>query len=685
MIRLAKALLFIAALSCVVFAQAPATPADANAPDNNKAGAYYNFAMGRLYTELAVSEGNKNDYVSKAIKHYQEALKLDPSATIIFEELTDLYIQAGRPRDAINQAEEMLKQNPENLDARRMLGRIYTRALGDNQAGKIDENNLKHAIEQYQKITAKDPKDADSWVMLGRLYRVSNNSVEAEKAFNAALVADPENEDALTQVAVLYAELGDSKRAIEKLKSATSKSPNEKSLALLADQYEQLRNYKEAAEVLKKARELAPDDGRIARSLAQDLMFSDQLDEALQLYTELAAEEPRDPSLPLYMSEIYRAKHDFAKSREFLDKAKTLGGGNMEVRYQEIKLLEAEGKSDEAITALKAILDETQRKTYSESESRRRAGLLEEYGVLSRNAEKYPQALEAFKQMAALGGDTASGKETAQQATVQTIDTYRQSKDFTSALREADAALKKYPDQRNIKLEHATVLAEQGKVDAAAAELRGLLKGDRDRETLIALAQIYEKGKRYTEMGKALDDAEKLATTDEEKEGLYFMRGAMYERMKKYDASEAAFRKVLELNPENAGALNYLGYMLADRNMKLEEAHQMIQKALDADPNNGAYLDSMGWVYFRQGKLDEAQGILQKALDRIGTDPTVHAHLGDVYFKLGKTKEAIAQWQTSLKEYQTASQADADPDEVAKVSKKLDEARVRLAQETRKK
>jgi tetratricopeptide (TPR) repeat protein len=684
MIRLAKALLFLVPLSWTVFAQTAPTPAETtNAPDN-RAGAYYNFAMGRLYTGLAASEGKQSDYVPKAIQHYKEALRLDPSASIIFEELTDLYLQIGRPRDATALAEEMLKLNPENLDARRMLGRIYTRALGDNSAGKIDQDNLRLAIEQYQKITEKAPKDADSWVMLGRLYRVSNNSPEAEKAFKAAIQADPDNEDALTQVAVLYAELGDSKRAIEMLKSATSKSPNERSLALLADQYEQLHDYKGAAEVLRKALELAPDNGRIARGLAQDLMFSDQLDEALQLYGKLAAEEPRDPQLPMAMSEIYRAKRDFAKSRERLNKAKTLGAEGMEVRYQEIKLLEAEGKTDQALTALKAILDETQRKTYSETEMRRREGLLEEYGVLSRSAEKYPQALEAFKQMGALYGDSPMGRATAQRAAVQVIDTYRQSKDFDSALREADAALKKYPEERMVRMEHATVLADQGKTDAAAAEIRGLLNGDRDRETLVALAQVYEKGKRFPEMGKALDDAEKLATSDEQKESLYFMRGAMYERMKKYDASEAAFRKVLELNPDNAGALNYLGYMLADRNIKLDEAQRMIKKALDAEPENGAYLDSMGWVCFRQGKLDEAQGLLQKALDRIGQDPTVHAHLGDVYFKLGKTTEAISQWQTSVKEYQSASQADADPDEIAKVKKKLDEAQVRLAQEKKK-
>jgi tetratricopeptide (TPR) repeat protein len=280
--------------------------------------------------------------------------------------------------------------------------------------------------------------------------------------------------------------------------------------------------------------------------------------------------------------------------------------------------------------------------------------------------------------MGALNADSAP------KSAVQVIETYRQAKDFDSALREADAALKKSPNERLVRVEHARVLADQGKVDAAAAEMRGLLKGDRDRETYLSLAEIYEKAKRFPEMGKALDEAEKLSTSNDEKEGIQFMRGAMYERMKNFDASEAAFRQVLQLNPENAGALNYLGYMLADRNVRLDEASQLVKKALELDPDNGAYLDSMGWVCYRQGKLDDAQRLLQRALEHIGQDPAVFDHLGDVYLKLGKTKEAITQWQASLKAYQTGSPAEADPDEMAKVGKKLDDARVRLAQETKK-
>jgi tetratricopeptide (TPR) repeat protein len=655
---------------------AQTSPATTTAPDN-KAGAYYNFAMGRLYAELAAADGGKSDYVSKAIGHYQEALKLDPSASVIFEELTDLYIQTNRLRDAVSQAEDMLKQNPENLDARRMLGRIYTRMVGDSQPGKVPEEYLHKAIDQYEKITQKDPKDAESWVMLGRLYRASNKSPESEKAFNQALKADPDNEDALTGLAMLYADLGDTKSAIEKLKAVTDKSPNDRLLAILADQYEQVHDYKSAADVLKRAYEIAPDNGRIARGLAKDLLYSDQFDESLKLYTQLAADDPRDQEFPTSIAEIYRAKRDFAKAHQYLDKAKAINPSNLQVRYEEVKLLETENKTDDAIAALKSMLDDTARRTYSDSEAGVRATMLEEYGILLRSQEKYPQAIDAFRQLAALGGDRAP------RATVQVIDTYRQQKDYPAALKEADAALKKFPDERMIKVEHATVLGDQGKVDEAVGELKALLKGDHDRDTYLTIAQIYDRARRYGDETKALDQAEALSKTKDDQAAVHFLRGAMYERNKKYEESENAFRKVLELDPDNAGALNYLGYMLAERNVRLDEAEKLIAKALEIDPENGAYLDSLGWVYYREGKFDQAEGMLVRAIDRIGPDPTVHDHLGDVYFKLGKTREAIAQWQASVKEFQTAAAADRDPEEMAKVNKKLDAARVRLAQETK--
>jgi tetratricopeptide (TPR) repeat protein len=121
--------------------------------------------------------------------------------------------------------------------------------------------------------------------------------------------------------------------------------------------------------------------------------------------------------------------------------------------------------------------------------------------------------------------------------------------------------------------------------------------------------------------------------------------------------------------------------MLADRGVRLEEAQGFISKALEMEPHNGAYLDSLGWVLYRQNKLSEAEQKLGQALESMSRDPTVHDHLGDVYFHEGKIREAIAQWQSSLKEYQTSAPSDQDHADVAKIQKKLEDAKVRLARE----
>jgi tetratricopeptide (TPR) repeat protein len=142
------------------------------------------------------------------------------------------------------------------------------------------------------------------------------------------------------------------------------------------------------------------------------------------------------------------------------------------------------------------------------------------------------------------------------------------------------------------------------------------------------------------------------------------------------------FRKILAGDPQNAMTLNYLGYMMADRGVKLEESLAMIQKAVEIDPANGAYLDSLGWAYFKLGKYEQAEDNLTKAASqRMGADPTVQDHLGDLYQKTGHLKLAAAHWERALQEWNKTVAAEVDSDDVAKVQKKLESAKVKLAKE----
>jgi len=664
-------------LAAVAFGQAQSGKRSREEPAQpDKAGAYYHYSLGHLYAELAATYNNRSDYFNKAIENYRLAMKEDPAASFLTEELSDLYIQSGKLREAVSDAEDLLKQNSNDLNARRILARIYARLIGDNQQNRLDETYLRKAIEQYQKITEKDPQDTESWLMLGRLYKLNQNSPEAEKAYKRALDNDANNEDALTGLAMVYSDLGDNKQAAEMLKRAAEKSPNSRSLTALAGTYEQMREYSLAAETLRKALELSPGNAsELKKAMARDLMLSDQLDDALKVYQQIADEEPRDAETQLRISQIYRQKRDFAKARGASDKAKELDPNSIEIRYSDVNLLEAEGKEKEAIDLLNDIISSTAKKNYTASEKGNRVVLLERLGSMYRANDQNAQAIEAFRQMSEVDPDMAARAE------LQIIETYRTSKELAKAESEAKAAVAKYPDDRALRGMYATVLADQGKSDAAIAEMKKLVADKPDRDTWISLAQVYEKAKRYSDMAKAIDEAGKLSESKEDKENILFLRGAMFEKQKKYDEAEAEFRKLLSQNPDSAAALNYLGYMLADRNVRLPEALQLITKAVEREPGNGAYLDSLGWVYYRLGRYGEAETQLKIAVDKTANDPTVHDHLGDVYYKQGKLKDAIIEWEASLKQWDVTAPAEQEPTEIAKVQKKLEGAKVRLAKE----
>jgi tetratricopeptide (TPR) repeat protein len=651
----------------------PAQPAEANV---DKASAYYHFSLGHLYSELAGAYGNKGDYLSKAIENYRLAMKEDPDASFLAEELSDLYVQSGRLREAVAEAEESLKRNPNDLTARRILGRIYTRLIGDQQQGRVNDDMLKKAIEQYQQIATARPKDVETLLMLGRLQKIAQNSVESEKAYKSILEIDPENEDALTGLAIVYADVGNTKEAADLLRRVADKNPSLRTLTALASQYEQMRDYALAAETLRRTLDLAPDNVEVKRAYAQNLMLADRLDDALKIYQEVAAEDARDAQAHLRVSQIYRQKGDFAKAHEAAKKALDIDPNNLEVRYNQVSLLDAEGKTPEAIAALNEVLTATEKRSYSAGEKSNRIVLLERLALMYRNAEQYKEAVATFQRAAELDPKVGG------RAAAQIIDTYRIAKDFDKALTEANAAYKKYPEDPLIRSVRASVLADTGNIAEAVAETKKMLGGENDRETYITLAQIYEKAKNYDEMAKAIDAAEKLSENQEEKEAVAFMRGAMFEKMKNFDAAEKEFRRVLEWNPRNASALNYLGYMLVDRDVRVPEALQLIQQAVDIDPTNGAYLDSLGWAYYRAGDLEKAERYLRSAVERFSKDPTVHDHLGDVYYKQGNLKDAISHWERSIAEWRNASASETDATAMAKVQKKLDSAKVRLAKES---
>jgi tetratricopeptide (TPR) repeat protein len=171
----------------------PAAPAKAPAVKPDKAQAYYHYSLAHYYEDQATMTG-RSDLVTKAVEEYRLASQYDPDSGFLDAEMAELYAKTGRIREAVEQAEAILKRDPNNLDARKLLGRIYLRSMGDTQTGPQSRDVLQKAIEQYEAIVRLEPKDIDNHLLLGRLYRLNNDLLKAEAEFKAAVAMQPDSE-----------------------------------------------------------------------------------------------------------------------------------------------------------------------------------------------------------------------------------------------------------------------------------------------------------------------------------------------------------------------------------------------------------------------------------------------------------------------------------------------------------
>jgi tetratricopeptide (TPR) repeat protein len=652
-----------------------ATQPAAHKPD--RASAYYHYAMAHMYEEQVAVYG-RSDLANKAIEEYRLAIEADPTSEYLTSGLAELYAKTGRIRDAVMEAQDIIKRDPNNLEARKLLGRIYLRSLGDVQGGQGSQNVLKLAIEQYEQIIKIEPDNPDDHLLLGRLYFLNNDMQKAENEYKAAVKLEPESEEAVTQLAYLYNQEGDTARATQVLSSIPDATRSAKLYSALGYTYEQQKKYKNAIGAYRKAIELDRDNLDAIRGLAENLMNDGQTEAALEQYKIIADTNPEDAQTYMHMAEIYRKMGKFDLALDNLKKAGSMVPDSIEVPYNTAAIYQAQGRYDEAIQILQDLLKKTEKPdaSYTQSEKNNRSVFLERLGTIYRDNSNNQAALDTFRKMLTLGD------ENAKRGYQQIIDTYREAKQWPQATEAAREAVQKLPKDRDLKMVYASQLADAGEPDAGLQQVKSMLKGTpEDRDVYIALSQMYSRLKRWPEAEEALNQAEQLSNNDEDKEYVNFLRGADYERQKKYDQAEDMFRKVLNANPQNATALNYLGYMLADRGVKLDEALNFIKKAVDLDPANGAYLDSLGWAYFKLGRYELAEDSLIKASQRIATDPTVQDHLGDLYQKTGRLKLAAVHWERALQEWNKTIAAEVDSSEVAKVQKKLESAKMKLAKE----
>jgi len=650
----------------------PATPA----PD--RAQAYYHMALAGTYEDDAVALG-RPEYVNRAIEEYKLALNADPSSAQLSDALAQLYFRTGKVREAEATSRALLKASPNDIDAHKLLGRIFLRQLGEGQsADSSSPNVLEAAIAEFEKIVALQPKSVEDRMVLGQLYTVKHDSKKAEEAFKTAQTIEPDSEEVILNLARLYAESGDMQHAAKVIEGVPEADRTPKMEFTLGAAYDQMKQPKDAIAAYQRATDMEPGDLHTIDALAQALLNNNQLDESLKQFKKLSDADPQNIEALVHIAEIQRRQGKFEAALVTIRKARKLDPTSLEAGYNEGLLLDVLGRFDEAIQTYAAMVDATSHANgaYTEEEKNNRGIFLERLGTVCLEQNRTEQAIASYQRMIDMGGPTALRGYQGQ------VDAWRSAKQYDKAIEVSRKAVDANPKNRDLKLMLAGELADQNKADEGLALAKGLLNNtSEDRIVWLAIAQIHIRLHHWKDAEECFNKAEPLTTKKEDRTYLLFLRGELAERQKHFEPAEQLFRQALEQEPNNAMTMNYLGYMLADKGSRLPEALKLIRKAVELEPMNGAYLDSLGWCYFKMGEYEMAEDNLRQAVDRDQTDPTVHDHLGDLYEKTGRIRLAAAQWELSLAQFAKSSPGDFEPGDVAKVQKKLEGARVKLAKQ----
>lgn len=207
-----------------------------------------------------------------------------------------------------------------------------------------------------------------------------------------------------------------------------------------------------------------------------------------------------------------------------------------------------------------------------------------------------------------------------------------------------------HPLYLNAEIGRSDTLLDAGKPEAAIAILQRLINSHPQVARVhMVLGDVYTNEREFRKASKAYTVALNLLEKDGKAQWfLYYARAVAFERMGDWDKAEIDFRTALKLSPNQPSTLNYLGYSLVEKRIKLDEAQELIERAVKGRPNDGFITDSLGWLLYRVGKFEEAVAPMERAAELMPTDPVINDHLGDVYWQVGRHREAQFQWSRAM-------------------------------------
>ena len=635
-------------------------PAGAPPPPDKIAEAYNQFLLGHRLEE--------KDDEAGAIAAFKRAMELDPNAAEIAAELAGVYLRQNKAQDAMAAAEQALKIAPANREANRVLGTVYaalseaTRETG-RRGGNAPDENLTKAIRHFELAADKASGEADPNVRatLARLYVRGAMYDKAIPLLTDLVNQEPTWQDGPTMLAEAYAGAGRTGDAIAWLEQRTAE--DERMLPALADFYERERRWNDAAGAYARMLRRNPRSVDVKTRYASALLNAGGKENALKArdaLTEIVAARATE-ARPLYLlSQAQRRLGDFAAAEASARKLVTLNRRSPWGYYALAEAFEARHEYQAVVDELAPVVAEFRGKTADTSFD---VGiLLPHLGFAYQELGQNDKAIATFEEARKLSPDDAAVASYLVEANIA-------AKKYAAAIDVAKSALAQNPDDLRLLRLQAQALRHTGKADQGIALLEKAAKAHADNPlAYISLAQAYTDADRGAQAVKVLQDAQ---TKFPENDSIAFELGTVYDKQKRFGDAEAAFRSVLARDPENAAALNYIGYMLAERGERLDESVNYLKKALQIEPDNGSYLDSLGWAYFKSDRLDLAAENLKRASDQLPANSVIQDHYGDVLTRLGRFDEAIAAYTRALN-------GDGDSIDKGEIDKKIRTAKQKL-------
>lgn len=464
--------------------------------------------------------------------------------------------------------------------------RFFTEALVDEYNNDIDK-----AISGFKKAIEAVPDNLYIYQHATRMALESGRYADAEKWSEYIIQKD----STTSQNWVLY---------------ANSKWANE--------------HYDEAAEGYRQALKLSPDNAEALYQYAS-LVGDDMPDLAISMFQKCKALLPDEASdIDYRIAILYNVKNNLPKTEEYLLKSIKENLSNTAAWYAIVDLYEIRKQPEKALEALEAlvIIDPGNVKalkriaeTYMESEPEK----AEEYFRKIKEVDKSDP--DACFWLAAAAEEAKDYEEAARQL-------------------EDSASLWVQPE---LLMRLSFFYTQIGKYDEAVdlmEDAHDKFPDNKDIAYYLALG-LDDTGKSL----KAYDYFDWLVRIEPENLDYRYQLAQVCQKVKKFDEMETHFKYILSQQPENAVVLNYLGYSLAEQDLKLEEAKSYIEKALKISPNEGAYIDSWAWVNYRLGNLDIAKEYIIKAKDLVPNDQVIWEHYGDIFNSLEDLQEAWKAWQ----------------------------------------